>query len=144
MLNDAGCDSVRYTPQRLSDLLITSAYFLPLENNFKTTYVVNVEARTISPDPIDQTDGDEFINFMVLKSACLADEGNFRTAALAQGVTARIGGASLQTSSYGQYLGTLLNEGPCKSYTKLVEIYNMSYEGAKILRAVLSPFVAND
>ena len=90
MLNDAGCDSVRYTPQRLSDLLITSAYFLPLEINFKTTYVVNVEARTISPDPIDQTDGDEFINFMVLKSACLADEGNFRTAALAQGVTERI------------------------------------------------------
>ena len=144
MLNDAGCDSVRYTPQRLSDLLITSAYFLPLEINFKTTYVVNVEARTISPDPIDQTDGDEFIHFMVLKSACLADEGNFRTAALAQGVTARIGGASLQTISYGQYLGTLLNEGPCKSYTKLVEIYNMSYEGAKLLSAVLSPFVAND
>ena len=132
MLNDAGCDGVRYTPQRLEDLLITSAYLLPLEIHFPTTYVVDVEVRTITPDPIKQTDGDEFINFMVLKSACIADEGNFRTAALAQGVTARLGPASLQTNSYGQYLGTLLN------------VYNMSYDGSKIIRAVMSPFVAND
>ena len=63
---------------------------------------------------------------------------------MAQGVTARIGPASLQTSSYGQYLGTLLNEGPCKAYTTLVELYNMSYDGSKIIRAVMSPFVANN
>ena len=94
MLNDAGCDSVRYTPQRLSDLLITAAYFLPLDINFSTDFIVNVEARTITPNPIDQTDGDEFINFLVLRAACLADEGNFRTAALAQGVSARLGPAS--------------------------------------------------
>ena len=144
MLNDAGCAGVRYTPQRLEDLLITSAYLLPLEIHFPTTYVVDVEVRTITPDPIKQTDGDEFINFMVLKSACIADEGNFRTAALAQGVTARLGPASLQTNSYGQYLGTLLNEGPCKAYNRLVEVYNMSYDGSKIIRAVMSPFVAND
>ena len=144
LLNDAGCDAVRYTPQRLEDLLITAAYLLPLEVNFKSTYVVNVETRTITPNPINETDGDEFINLMVLKSACIADEGNFRTAALAQGVTARIGPAALQTSSYGQYLGTLLNEGPCKAYTRLVELYNMSYDGSKLIRAVMSPFVAND
>ena len=147
MLNDAGCDNVRYTPQRLEDLLITAAYLLPLEVNFKNDYVVDVELRTITPDPIyptKQEDGDELVNLLVLKAACMADEGNFRTAALAQGVTARIGPASLQTSSYGQYLGTLLNEGPCKAYSKLVELYNMSYDGSKIIRAVMSPFVAND
>ena len=144
MLNDAGCDTVRYTPQRLDDLLITSAYLLPLEVHFKSSYVVNVELRTITPNPIDQDDGDEFINLLVLKAACMADEGNFRTAALAQGVSARIGPAALTTSSYGQYLGTLLNEGPCKAYTKLVEVYNLSYDGSKIIRAVMSPFVAND
>jgi hypothetical protein len=144
LLNDAGCDAVRYPPQRLEDLLITSAYLLPLEVHFKSDYVVNVETRTITPDPIGQSDGDEFINLVVLKSACIADEGNFRTAALAQGVTARIGPVALQTSSYGQYLATLLNEGPCKAYAKLVELYNMSYDGAKIIRAVMSPFVSND
>jgi len=147
LLNDAGCDAVRYTPQRLDDLLITAAYIVPMEVNFRNTYVVDVETRTITPDPLyptKQDDGDELVNFLVLKAACIADEGNFRTAALAQGVTARIGPASLQTSSYGQYLGTLLNEGPCKSYEELKKIYNMSYDGAKIIRAVMSPFVAND
>ena len=144
MLNDAGCDTVRYTPQRLDDLLITSAYLLPLEVNFQNDYVVDVELRTITPNPISQDDGDEFINLLVLKAACMADEGNFRTAALAQGVSARIGPAALTTTSYGQYLGTLLNEGPCKAYSKLVELYNMGYDGSKIIRAVMSPFVAND
>ena len=144
LLNDAGCDTVKYSHQRLDDLLITAAYIVPMEVNFSTDYSINVEARTITPNPIDQSDGDELINLIVLKSACIADEGNFRTAALAQGVTARIGPASLQTSSYGQYLGTLLNEGPCKAYSRLVEVYNMSYDGSKIIRAVMSPFVAND
>tara|TARA_R100001143_G_C3343749_1_gene125634 strand:- start:488 stop:997 length:510 start_codon:yes stop_codon:yes gene_type:complete len=144
MLNDAGCDDVRYPPQRLSDLLITGAYFLPLDINFSTTFVVDVEARTITPNPIDQTDGDEFINFMVLRAACMADEGNFRTAALAQGISARLGPASLQTSNYGQYLHMLLKEGPCRTYERLVEIYNVSYEGSKVIRAVLSPFASNN
>ena len=58
LLNDAGCDAVRYTPQRLEDLLITAAYLLPLEVNFKSTYVVNVETRTITPNPINETDGE--------------------------------------------------------------------------------------
>ena len=81
---------------------------------------------------------------MVLKAACIADEGNFRTAALAQGVTARIADQlSLQTSSYGQYLGTLLNQGPCKSYEELKKKYNFSYDGGRILRAVMSPFASN-
>ena len=88
MLNDAGCDAVRYTPQRLDDLLITAAYLLPLEVNFQNDYVVDVELRTITPDPIyptKQDDGDEFVNLLVLKAACMADEGNFRTAALSSG-----------------------------------------------------------
>ncbi len=145
MLNDAGCSTVKYTPQRLDDLLITSAYFLPIEINFNSSFVVNVETRTVTPDPglTTTSDGDEFISFMVLKAACIADEGNFRTAALSQGVMARCGPAVLQTSSYGQYLGTLLNEGPCKSYEELKKRYNFSYNGGKILRAVMSPFAAN-
>ena len=77
MLNDAGCDSVRYTPQRLEDLLITAAYLLPLEINFQNDYVVDVELRTITPDPINPTkqeDGDEFVNLFVDKTKKLRKE----------------------------------------------------------------------
>ena len=86
MLNDAGVNETRYNTQRLEELLITSAYFLPIEINFNTTYVVDVVAYTITPDPAPSEsppgDGEEFISFMVLKAACLAGEGNFRNAAL--------------------------------------------------------------
>ena len=57
MLNDAGCDGNNtYTTQRLEDLLITSAYFLPIDINFKSDYVVDVGAYSITPNPIDQDD----------------------------------------------------------------------------------------
>jgi len=144
MLDDAGCDGDnRYSTQRLEELLITAAYFLPMEVNFNSSYVINISNYTVTPDPADQDDGDEFASFMVLKAACLADEGNFRNAALLQGVNARIGPAHLNTSAYGSFLSTLLNEGPCKSYQELKKRYNFSYDGKKILRAVMSPFAAN-
>lgn len=145
MLNDAGCDGNNtYSTQRLEDLLITSAYFLPIDINFSTTYTVDVGAYTISPNPTDQTDGKDFISFMVLKAACMADEGAFRNAALLQGVSARLGPASIQTAGYGAQLSVLLNEGPCKSFEQLKYAYNFSYEGGQIIRAVMSPFASND
>jgi hypothetical protein len=144
MLNDAGCGETKYSNSRLEQLLITSAYFLPVDINFNTSYVIDVEQNTITPDPISQDDGQEFISFMVLKAACIADEGNFRNQALLQGVKARCGPAVLDTSSYGQYLKDLLSNGPCKTYDDLKDEYNFSYEGRRIIRAVMSPFVSND
>ena len=145
MLNDAGCDGNNtYSTQRLEDLLITSAYFLPIDINFKSSYVIDVSAYSITPNPDSQDDGKEFVSFMVLKAACLADEGAFRNAALLQGVTARLGPASLQTASYGAQLAILLNEGPCRAFEELKKAYNFGYKGAQTIRAVMSPFASND
>ena len=74
----------------------------------------------------------------------MTDESNFRTAALLQGVSARCGPATLTTSNYGGYLKELLTAGPCKSYETLSDQYNFSYEGKRIIKSVMSPFVAND
>ena len=57
MLNDAGCGETKYTNNRLENLLITAAYFLPIDINFNSTYIVDVEKNTISPDPISKDDG---------------------------------------------------------------------------------------
>jgi len=144
MLDDSGCDSTTYTNKRLSELLITAAYFLPIDINFKTSYVVDVEAESITPTPIGQDDEGEFINFMVLKAACMVDESNFRNRALLQGVKARCGPAVLETNAYGQYLLELLEAGPCKTYQTLKDEYNFGYEGGTIIKAIMSPFVSND
>jgi len=144
LLNDANCSTEKYTDDRLMDLLLTSAFIIRIDVNFSTSYTINIPSQTISPNPEDQTDGDEFISFMVLKAACLTDEANFRTAALLQGVSARCGPASITTSNYGAYLKELLTAGPCASYDSLTNSYNFSYEGKKIIRSVMSPFAAND
>ena len=144
LLNDASCSTEKYTDERLLDQLLTSGYIIRIDINFNTTITVNVGKQTISPNPETQTDGDEFISFMVLKAACLTDESNFRTAALLQGVSARCGPATLTTSNYGGYLKELLTAGPCKSYETLSDQYNFSYEGKRIIKSVMSPFVAND
>jgi len=144
LLNDASCSTEKYTDDRLMDLLLTSAYIMRTDINFNSTYTVNIGKQTISPNPEAQTDGDDFISFMVLKAACLTDESNFRTAALLQGVSARCGPATITTSNYGGYLKELLTSGPCKSYDTLTTKYNFSYEGRRIIKAVMSPFAAND
>ena len=74
----------------------------------------------------------------------MADEGNFRNSALLQGVKARCGPAVLELGSYGQYLKDLLTNGPCNTYEELKNEYNFSYEGRRIIKAVMSPFAAND
>ena len=52
--------------------------------------------------------------------------------------------SSGRTGGYGAQLAVLINEGPCKSFEELKKAYNFSYEGKKIIRAVMSPFVSND
>ena len=144
MLNDASCGEQKYNNSRLEQLLITAAYFLHIDLNFNTTYIVDVEKNTISPDPMVQEDGEDFINFMVLKAACMADEGNFRNAALLQGISARLGPAGLDTGGYGTYLRDLYKMGPCQIYAQLRDAFNFSYAGKKIIRAVMSPFASNE
>lgn len=145
MLNDAGCGESQYPNNRLEDLLITAAYVMRREIEFITSYSVDIESYTITPDPISTTeDGDDFISFMVLKAACIADEGNFRSSALLQGVVARCGPATIQTSNYGAYLKELLVSGPCKSFETLKDEYNFNYDGKGILRGVMGPFISND
>lgn len=144
LLNDANCDSEKYTDDRLFDLLVTAAYFVRIDVNFATSYTVDMGSQTISPDPESSVDGTDLISFMVLKAACMTDESNFRTAALLQGVQARCGPAVFHTSSYGQYLKDLLTQGPCKTYEDLRYKYNFDYANKGILKAIMSPFVSND
>jgi hypothetical protein len=142
ILNDIG--ETKYSQEQLERLLITSAYFLPVDVNFNTNYIVDVFNENIAPDPLSVIeDGQDFISLLTLKAACLLDQGQFRERALLNGVTARCGPAVLQTNDYGDLMKDLLAAGPCKMYEDLKQTYNFDYAGRGILRAVMSPFVSN-
>ena len=138
-MNDAGCNLTEYTDTRLEELLVVAAHLNLTQVGFSTIYTITISTDSISPDP--STDA-AFINFMVLRAACLADEGLFRNKALAAGIEARCGPAVLKTVKHLEGFTTLLEEGPCKLFDELLNQYRFS-GNSDVIRAVLSPFVGN-
>jgi hypothetical protein len=139
ILNDACCGTSTFSDSRLLDLLIAAAYCNLTAINWSTTYTINVGKQTISPDPLTDVD---FMNFMILKAACLADQGLFRTKALQAGLEARCGPAILKTTQHLQGFNTLLEEGPCKAYEEMR--CEFIFNNNRAIRAILSPFVGNN
>jgi len=68
LINDL--DSSTYTDERLEQILVVSAHLMRTELDFIHVYNIDVEAVTISPDPVDSQDY-AFTNLTTLKAACL-------------------------------------------------------------------------
>ena len=142
ILNDAGCGTTEYNDTRLEELLMAGAYINLTQVIFAVDYTITIATDTISPDPSTSSPIDvTFINFMVLKAACLADEGLFRNKALSAGIKARCGPAVLETMNHLEGFKILLEEGPCKAYAELLNQYRFSGNSDNI-RAIMTPFVS--
>lgn len=69
LIGDMGPEQT-YEDSRLIDLVLISARLINKDCDFDTTYTIDVELCTITPDPGSQND-DTFINLSCLKAACL-------------------------------------------------------------------------
>lgn len=134
-------DPPEYSDERLEELLTVSAKLVNQELTFDWNYVVSVSALTVTPDPLDNSD-DAFINFSVMKAACIADQGKFRARALMEGIRIQCGPGSLGVSGNLSGFETLLDKGPCETYKELAKQY--SFGDRLPIRAVMSPFVSNN
>lgn len=90
-------DGTSYATSRLETILVHAAYYINTRVDFEYDYVVNAAARTISPDPSDNTDKD-FINLMTIKAAVLVLGSEVKTAA-AQSYRISDGPSSIDTSA---------------------------------------------
>lgn len=130
-----------YSNDRLTELAVVAARIVNVEVDLSQDYVVSVSAETITPDP---SSDDNFISLIVLKSACLADQNTLRQKALLEGISAKMGPASLDVSGHLEGFKKLLESGPCKSYQELKDQILFGGETLlKSVRAVLSPFCHN-
>lgn len=144
-INDFDPTEYLYTDSRLKQILVVSAHYVNQEINLSETYSINIISPNITPDPTETaTQDDDFVNFVVLKSACLIDTSTFRQKALLAGLNAKCGPAQLDTSGHLDGFKILLEEGPCKAYELLKHEYNFGYSGGGIIKAIMSPFVSND
>lgn len=84
-----------YTDDRLTYIALNSAHLLLNEVSFNSDYSVDVQASSISPDPITDTN---FINLLALRSAVLISNSEYKTAAK-QSFIVKDGPSSLDTST---------------------------------------------
>lgn len=143
IISDIDTNSPTYSDDRLEEILVVCAMYVQQEMDFSTTYTISVPTRTISPDPVTNNDS-TFLNFIVLKAACVTDWSTYRTEALRNGLEAKLGPAELKVK--GERLTgfkELITQGPCAAYEQLKMEYEFSGDGSSV-RAVLSPFVGNN
>lgn len=137
LINDFS-NTPTYTDNTLEQLLVVAARYVVQEVKLGTTYTITYSTGDISPDPSSDTD---FVNFMVLKAACMINKWKFDDMAIIQGIRAKLGPAEMGVDAAPTSLITFLEEGPCKTYDQLKNEYNFGRIGA--IRGIFSPFVSN-
>lgn len=128
-----------YTDETLGQLLIVAARYVSEEVNFPTIYSSNLLNGTITPDPSDDS---TFLNFMVIKAACLTNQWKFDEMAMLQGIKTKLGPAEISVDTSSSILMSFLKDGACKTYQGLMDDYNFGRIGS--IKGIFSPFVSNN
>jgi len=132
----------KYADDRLEQVLVTAAQIVKKDCQF-SNYNVSISNVVISPDPVNSDPRDDaFINFVVLKAACIADQSTYRTEAFKEGIRILAGPTSLGVSGHAKAFQTLLELGPCKTYEDMKTTY--LFGDAVPIKAILSPFTSNN
>lgn len=139
VINDL--DSATYSDERLEQLLAVAGNFV-LQDTGSTVYTVNIMSPDFTPDPVTNNDI-TFINLVVVRAACMIDQGNLRVKAALAGLEATAGPTKLSVggdnfSAYKEIIAL----GPCSMYTSMLEDYILG--GGIVCHGILSPFVSND
>lgn len=138
LLNDV--NGTEYCVNRLKLLLFVSAQLVKQDIYLPTTYTISISEQTISPS----ADGDDvLLNFSVMKSLCLIDGANLRVRAALEGITSKVGPASLTLSGSLEGFKELINNGPCKIYDLMKKQYVFGDGMVYSISAILSPFISS-
>lgn len=136
LINDLDDSAYKYNDNTLEQVILTSARYVVQEINLGENYTVNFLGGTITPDPSsDYT----FLNFIILKAACLTNVWTFNEKAAQEGLRAKCGPAELSVRASSEIISGLLDKGPCKTYEDLKTQQNFGNLG----KAILSPFISN-
>ena len=139
LINDLDCRT--FTDGRLEQVLAVAAKYVQQDLVLDNVYTIDVEIPDITPDPTEINDS-AYVNFVVLKAACISDQGVYRTKAVIEGVKASLGPAALSVGGNLKGFQTLLEKGPCATYEQMKQEYN--FGNSNIVAAVLSPFSGNN
>jgi hypothetical protein len=129
-----------YADEYLQRVLVTAGMIVDAEFPFGYTYVYDISALTIVPDPVTGEDA-PFIALIPLKAACIITQGEFKQA-LGQGIKVRDGDSAIDTSVSFRGYRDILELGPCAAFEKLKWslLASGATAGAGVGKAVLGPY----
>ncbi len=135
-------DPPRTEDERLETLLLASAQLLKTQLTFDVTYVVDLDASTLTPDPTTSSPRDDpYINLVCLQAACMTDRNSAGRAAR-KAISFRDGGSAVDNTARARaYLSLLDKGGWCAVFAeaKLEFIRNETVDGG-IAYCVMGPF----
>ena len=140
LINDFNAPQ-KNTDEYLERVLVTAGIYVSSETELPFDYVYDIDAITITPDPIVSEDSVSEA-LLPLKAACIINQGDFQKS-ISQGIKVRDGDSAIDTSVSFKGFRDILELGPCLSYSKLVKNLQLfGTSGGGLGKAVLSPFRA--
>lgn len=130
LINDL--EGSQYNDSRIDTAVIVSAQLVSLELDFKNEYSIDVEDKTISPDPLTDS---IFINLVTVKAACIIIGGEVKAQA-ANAVAIKDGASSIDMRGVTAVLLELYKD-LCNRYDTLA--YNYGYSG-NAGKSVIGPY----
>jgi hypothetical protein len=128
-------DSTKYTDSRLQQIIAVSAYKVNEQADFDNDYSVDMSAKTISPDPVTNTDSD-FTVLTAYQAACMILGSEVKTEA-ANSIMLRDGPSSIDLRGVTGSLNTLYNS-LCEKFEQLMTVYKSTNKIHG--QAVLGPY----
>jgi hypothetical protein len=140
LINDLS-SPYEFSDDRLQQVIVVAAQFVQFDVNLNCSYSIDVVNPAINPDPTVNNDK-IFISLTALKSACIVDQGTFRTKAALEGIKTSLGSSHLSIGGNISGYKSIIEHGACAAYDELVSQWDVS--NATAIAAVLSPFVGNN
>lgn len=129
-----------YTDERLATAVTIAAILVQQEYEFDTTYIVDIEAPCLEPDPTNSATLDyEAVALFTLKAACIVVGGSYHEA-IKSGVKVDDWQTSIDTRPRIDGYKDIIASGPCKAYQTLLESMLWDYKAGKG-KAVFGPYI---
>ena len=122
-----------YICERLEGLIVVAAILVSQEVSLSTTYVMNLQEVSITPDPsVDE----DFVALVSLKAACIISSGEYRDAGR-KAVSVKDGPSFIDTKDRAKHLAGVAKEA-CKNYDKAKVNYQIG--DGSVGRAIVGPY----
>jgi len=128
-------DSVKYTDERLKQILSVAAFTVYSEADFSNAYIIDISRVSISPDPVSEEDGD-FVVLAVYKAACILLGSEVKTES-GNAISIKDGPSAIDLRGVSGSLLTLWRD-MCAKYDDLLIGYQRT--NTLVGQAVLGPY----